>query len=90
MVGLEASDAGTVSEQLSPLLDDPAFRDGVLALTPRDFRRAATSRTATVIVGYDADGTVVPQEEAETESSLTLRFDVLEGEYRLVGLEVAG
>ncbi len=62
------------------------FRDGVLALTARDFRRAGTARQATVTVGYGADGHVVPEDEAVTESTATLRFDVVDGAYRLVGL----
>ena len=66
-------------------LGDP-FRDGVLALTPRDFRRAGTAREAAVTVGYDAGGRVVPQDEAVTEARATLRFDVVDGAYRLVGL----
>ncbi|MGB3543041.1 hypothetical protein [Rubrivirga sp.] len=80
---------GDAESAIGRLLVGP-FLDGALALSARDFRRAATSRMATVIVGYDADGTAVPQENALTESAVTLRFDVLEGEYRLVGLEVAG
>lgn len=83
-------DAGEPVEATLARVLEGAFLDGALALTARDFRRDATSRTARVVVGYDADGNVVPQEEALTESSVTLRFDVLEGAYRLVGLEVAG
>ena len=62
------------------------FRAGVLALTPRDFRRDGAARQATVVVGYDAGGRVVPQDEAVAEASATLRFDVVDGAYRLVGL----
>lgn len=68
----------------------PPFREGVLALTPRDFRRDGTAREARVVVGYDADGQTVPQDEAVTESAVTLRFDVVEGTYRLVSLTVVG
>ena len=68
---------------------DP-FRDGILALTARDFRRAGTAREATVTVGYDADGRVVPEDEAVTESAVVLRFDVVDGAYRLVGVALAG
>ncbi|WP_420457199.1 hypothetical protein [Rubrivirga sp.] len=66
------------------------FRDGVLALTARDFRRDGTARQATVTVGYDASGAVVPEDEAVTESSVVLRFDVVDGAYRLVRVVRAG
>ena len=66
------------------------FRAGVLALTPRDFRRDGAARQAAVVVGYDAGGAVVPQDEAAAEASATLRFDVVDGAYRLVGLSVDG
>ena len=66
------------------------FRDRVLALAPRDFRRDGTAREVTVTVGYDADGRVVPQDEAETESAVTLRFDVVDEAYRLVSVALAG
>ena len=66
------------------------FRSRVLALTPRDFARDGAAREVTVIVGYDAGGNVVPQDEAETEASLTLRFEVVEGTYRLVRVAPAG
>ena len=68
-------------------LDEP-FRAGVLALTPRDFRRDGTAREATVVVGYSASGAVVPQDEAVAEASATLRFDVVDGAYRLVQLSI--
>ncbi len=68
---------------LAVALAEP-FRDGVLALTPRDFRRDGTAREATVVVGYDADGRVVAQDEAVAEAIVTLRFDVAGGAYRLV------
>lgn len=89
MIGLEASSKGAVDDQLTPLFD-ASFRPAILALTARDFRREGTARSARVIVGFDDEGNVVPQDEALTESSVELRFDVLEGEYRLVGLEAAG
>ena len=66
------------------------FRGPVLALTPRDFRRDGTAREVTVTVGYDARGEVVPEDEAETESSVTLRFDVVDGAYRLVSVALVG
>ena len=66
------------------------FRGPVLALTARDFRRDGTAREVTVTVGYDAEGQVVPEDEAETESSVVLRFDVVEGAYRLISVALAG
>ncbi len=65
------------------------FRGPVLALAPRDFRRNGAAREVTVTVGYDARGEVVPEDEAETESSVTLRFDVVDGAYRLVSVALA-
>ncbi len=65
------------------------FRAGVRALSPRDFRRDGTARQATVTVGYDRDGAIVPQDEAVTEAALTLSFDVVEGGYRLVAVSLS-
>lgn len=78
-----------------PMLYDAAFgegpfRDGILALTARDFRRERTARVAMVVVGYDTEGRVVPQDEAETESAVILTFDVVEGAYRLTKIDLAG
>ncbi|MAQ92298.1 MAG: hypothetical protein CMM84_02025 [Rhodothermaceae bacterium] len=78
-----------------PMLYDAAFgegpfRDGILALTARDFRREGTARVATVTVGYDGDGNVVREDEALTESAVILTFDVVEGTYRLVRIDLAG
>lgn len=66
------------------------FRARVLALTPRDFRRDGTARQATVVVGYDADGAIVPQDEAVTESAVVLRFDIVDGAYRMVSVTPTG
>ncbi|WP_412060244.1 hypothetical protein [Rubrivirga sp. IMCC45206] len=68
----------------------PPFRAGVLALTARDFAREGTARTVSVIVGFDVEGTVVPVDEADTESAAFLRFDVVDGAYRLVAVDLAG
>lgn len=84
------ADLAPESVPLDPLLDDAVFRDRVLALTARDFRRAGTVRDVWVRVGFDRDGNVVPEDEAETESGLGLRFEVVDGAYRLVRLEVGG
>lgn len=66
------------------------FRDGLQRLSARDFRRDGTRREAVVVVAYDADGRVVPEDEGVTESGLVLAFDVVDGAYRLVGLQLAG
>lgn len=66
------------------------FRSGVLALRPRDFRHSGTARDARVVVGYDADGRVVPQDEADRDEAIRLRFDVVDGAYRWVDLETDG
>ncbi len=68
----------------------PPFRDGVLALTARDFRIRGAARDVSVTVGFDAGGDVVPEDEAVTERSVRLRFEPRDGAYRLVGLEVVG
>lgn len=68
-------------------LDGGPFLDGLLALTPRDLRRDGSARMARIVVGYDADGRVVPQEEAERDRTLTLRLDVVDGAYRVVDVE---
>lgn len=98
--GLEAASArAAFSDSLAradfedtwfPALAEPPFRAGVLALTARDFRREGTRRTASVTVGYDAEGRVVREDEAVTESSLILTFDVVDGAYRLVRAQIAG
>ena len=66
------------------------FRDGALALSARDFRRDGTRRQASVVVGYDRDGRVVRQDEAAREEAVVLTFDVVDGAYRLVGVEPPG
>lgn len=66
------------------------FLDRALALTARDFRRDGTVRDVQIRVGYDPDGRVVPEDEAATESSVTLRFEVVDGAYRLVRVDMAG
>ena len=66
------------------------FRDGVLALSARDFRRDGAAREASVVVGYDARGRVVRQDEAVRDSALVLRFEPVEGTYRLARLAVTG
>ncbi len=72
------------------VFSDGPFRDGLLGLTARDFRRDGTRRAVTVTVGYDADGRVVREDEAVTESAAVLTFDVVDGAYRLVRIDLAG
>lgn len=70
------------------LVESGPFRDGLLALAPRDLRRDGSARTARVVVGYDAAGQIVPQDEAETDRALAVRFDAVDGVYRIVGVDV--
>ncbi len=87
--GVDGLARTTVDAHVAALLEAP-FRDRVLALTARDFRIRGDARDVTVTVGYDADGAIVPEDEAVTESSLLLRFEPRDGAYRLVGLDVTG
>ena len=80
---LSASDLALVAE-------DPAFSQRVLEAGPERYRRDGTRREVYVVVGYDLDGNIVPEDEAETESSLGLVFDVVDGAYKLVRVEPAG
>ncbi|MEM1056599.1 MAG: hypothetical protein AAGI52_13835 [Bacteroidota bacterium] len=75
---------------LALVTEDPAFLQRVLATPPDRFRREGTQREVWVVVGYDMDGNVVPEDEAETESGLGLVFDVVDGAYRLVRVDSAG
>ena len=63
------------------------FKTAVLALTPRDFRREGTARSVRVVVGFDGEGRVVPEDEADTDRSIRLRFDAVGDRYRWVGFE---
>ena len=90
---LQTGDAAPFAAEgvdLGPLADDPAFRQRVLAAPPDRYRREGTRREVWVVVGYDMEGNVVPEDEAETESGLGLVFDVVDGAYRLVSLNAAG
>lgn len=69
------------------VLAEGPFRDGLLALGARDLRRDGDARVARVVVGYSADGRVVPQDEADLDRTLTLRLDVVDGAYRVVAIE---
>lgn len=77
-------------EASSPVVLAAPFRERVLALTARDFRRDGTAREATVRVGYDRAGRVVAEDEAVREAAATLRFDLVDGAYRLTDLRVVG
>lgn len=74
--------------RLYPRAFGEPFREGILALTARDFRIRGAARDVSVTVGYDAEGAVVPEDEAVTEASVRLRFEPRDGAYRLVGLEI--
>ncbi|HIG74115.1 MAG TPA: hypothetical protein EYQ24_05960 [Bacteroidetes bacterium] len=81
---------GLDDADLAFLVDDPAFRQRFLAAPPDRYRREGTRREVYVVVGYDLEGNVVPEDEAETESGLGLVFDVVDGAYRLVRVSAAG
>ena len=69
---------------------DP-FRPVVLATTARDVPRdGPEARTARAVVGFDAAGRVVPQDEAVRDSALVLRFEIADGAWRLVRARLDG
>ena len=78
-IGLVDIDKAYISAFTEP------FKSAVLSLSPRDFERDSLAREIRVVVGYDADGRVVPEDEADTDSAILLRFDVINGRYRWVG-----
>ncbi len=63
------------------------FKNAVLSLSPRDFERDETAREIRVVVGFNAEGRVVPEDEADTDEGIRLRFDVVNGRYRWVGFD---
>jgi hypothetical protein len=77
------------SESAGDAFAEP-FRSGLLALTARDLARDGAARVAVATVGYDAGGDVVPEEEAETDSSAILRFEIVGNAWRLVRIDLAG
>ncbi|MEL6614433.1 MAG: hypothetical protein AAFQ43_01770 [Bacteroidota bacterium] len=81
---------GLPAADLAAVADDADFRPRILSAGADRYRRYGTRREAYLVVGYDADGAVVPEDEAVTESALGLVFDVVDGEYRLVRVERAG
>ena len=73
------------------------FRTPLLALDARDLARepapaqaGGDARIATTTVGFDAAGNVVPQDEADTDRTVALRFEIVAGAWRLVRVETAG
>ncbi|HEX9951645.1 MAG TPA: hypothetical protein VGB53_07745 [Rubricoccaceae bacterium] len=76
----------------SAFLDEP-FRTPLLALDAEALARDGAARVATVVVGFDAAGTVVPQDEADTDAAVVLRFEIVAGEagaaWRLVRVDTA-
>ena len=78
------------ADDLAALTADPAFQQKVLAAGPDRYRRYGNRRETYVVVGFDADGNIVPEDEAVTESGLGLVFDIVDGAYRLVRIERAG
>ena len=71
------------------------FRTPLLALDARDLARepaqaGGAARVATATVGFDAAGSVVPQDEADTDRTVALHFEIVGGAWRLVRTETAG
>ena len=65
------------------VLDAPV-REALGSLGARDVLVEGDARVARVVVGRDAAGAVVPQDEAVTDSALRLRFEAVGGTWRLV------
>lgn len=65
------------------VLDAPV-REALSALSARDVLAEGEARVARVVVGRDAAGAAVPQDEAVTDSALRLRFETVGGPWRLV------
>ncbi|HEX8298273.1 MAG TPA: hypothetical protein VF594_03860 [Rubricoccaceae bacterium] len=74
-------------------LDEP-FRTPLLALDANALAREGDARVATVVVGFDAEGAVVPEDEADTDSAVVLRFEIVAdaagAAWRLVRVDTAG
>ncbi|MEM1117793.1 MAG: hypothetical protein AAF845_13885 [Bacteroidota bacterium] len=87
---LRPSYAPPFEDLLSEIQDGGLFRDPILALTARDFRVDGDARDVWVTVAYDEDGNVTVEDEGVSESGLGLRFEVVDGAYRLVRIDVAG
>lgn len=70
------------------------FRARLLALDAPNLAYDGGARTATLVVGYNSEGAVVPQDEADADASLTLRFETVDAPggrgWRLVRAERAG
>ena len=80
--------------QAAEALTTEPFRTPLLALDARSLAYDGSARTASLLVGFDTDGTVVPQDEAETDSAVLLRFEIVGAPggraWRLVRVEFAG
>ncbi len=72
---------------------DP-FRALIAALDAQSLAFDGPARVATLTVGFDSDGNVVPEDEADTDSSVLLRFEIAEAPggraWRLVRVDFAG
>ncbi len=88
--GVARADWPTVAEAITT---EP-FRAQIAALDSRSLAYDGPARTATLTVGFDSEGNVVPQDEADTDSSMILRFEIVEAPggraWRLVRADVAG
>lgn len=78
-IGLEDIDQAYIKAFTEP------FKSAVLSLSPRDFERDETARKIRVVVGFDENGRVVPEDEADRDRAIQLQFDVVNGRYRWTG-----
>ena len=92
-VGAGGIATGDWPDAAAAFLDEP-FRTPLLALDAAALRRDGEARVARVVVGYDAEGNVVPQDEADTDAAVLLRFEIVTGDdgpaWRLVRVDLAG
>lgn len=81
--------ARDVWPQAASALTTEPFRTPLLALDARSLAYDGAARTASLLVGFDTNGAVVPQAEAETDSAVLLRFEIVDAPggraWRLVG-----
>ncbi len=80
--------------QAAEAITTEPFRAQIAALDARSLDYDGPARTATLTVGFDAEGNIVPEDEADTDSSVILRFEIVEAPggraWRLVRADIAG
>lgn len=94
LAGIEADRATFFADHYMPLLGEGPFRNALLDGTPAELEEGDDGSYAFVaIVGYDANGEVVTDEEgvAETESAMVLIFRPDgAGSWQLTEIQLAG